>query len=471
MVWAWGKKILVYISTYWLCCSLANRIEGTTDNIDLKIQDIDNILSPSHYELEELSKNLDFMSIIISACGDEASKKLGGWVNKYKGLLPSWPARYIPSPKNPVTFYGCDWSICEREINLQINTRMNYIEGVKLHKLTKKAGDSDNLKIFIDEHKKQKNIDKQEILQQLGTWWCQKALPHLITDRETVFHTIIQDFALSDANSTDIGLTIDRVSSEISPIKYIENSKINNSTDITYNKQEVSNNKNRRQRGKHKNEVIYPSGLLFLKSKLLPPMNCTSLENMSSKLEIQNELRNKLDIERHRLESNLAFVLQLSTILWKPQKAFTKIGRTVTSIYGLIGKTRIYTEQVRKMVLNCLNLESDYKESPSEKFELIALEVCRIQSITDAISYVVTKLLRKFKTISKEITIDAESLLFEWVSSDKSSDLAKLKDQKHEIANSTFIAERVKRMKVNGSQLLKYINAVKKLDDNLTEFK
>ncbi|EEA08253.1 uncharacterized protein CMU_019960 [Cryptosporidium muris RN66] len=467
MAWAWGKKILVYVSTYWLCCSLIGRIESTTDDMDLKIQDIDNIFSPSHYELEELSKHLDFMSIIISACGDEASKKLGGWVNKYKGLLPSWPARYIPSPKNPVTFYGCDWSICEREINLQINTKMDYIGGLKLNKL--KKDDSNNFKVFVDEHKK--SIDNQDTLQQLGIWWCQKALPHLITDKETVFHTIIQDFTLPDTNSTDIELTIDRVDNDISFIDDIENSTINNLINITYNKQEVSNNKNRKQRGKHKNEVIYPSGILFLKSKLLPPMNCTSLENMNNKLEIQDELRNKLDIERHRLESNLAFILQLSTILWKPQKAFTKIGRTVTSIYDLIGKTRVYTEQIRRIILNCLNSDSDYKENSSEKFELIALEVCRIQSIADAISYVVTRLLRKSRTISKEITIDAEDLLFEWVSLDKSNGFARLKDQKHIIANSIFIAERVKRMKVNGSQLIKYINAVKKLDDNLTGFK
>ncbi|OII74173.1 hypothetical protein cand_017530 [Cryptosporidium andersoni] len=468
MVWVWGKKVLVYVSTYWLCCSLIGRIESITDDIDFKIQDIDNIFSPSHYELEELSKHLDFMSIIISTCGDEASRKLGGWVNKYKGLLPSWPARYIPYPKNPVTFYGCDWSICEREINLQINTKMDYIGGLKLNKL---KGDSNNFKVFVDEHKKQKSIDKQDTLQQLGIWWCQKALPHLITDKETVFHTIIQDFALPDTNSTDIELTIDRVSNDISFINDIENSTINNSINITYNKQEVSNNKNRKQRGKYKNEVIYPSGILFLKSKLLPPMNCTSLENMNSKLEIQDELRNKLDIERHRLESNLAFILQLSTILWKPQKAFTKIGRTVTSIYDLIGKTRIYTEQVRRIILNCLNSDFDYKENFGEKFELIALEVCRIQSIADAISYVVTRLLRKSRTISKEMTIDAEDLLFEWVSLDKLNGFAILKDQKHIIADSIFIAERVKRMKVNGSQLIKYINTVKKLDDNLTEFK
>ncbi|KAJ1606499.1 signal peptide-containing protein [Cryptosporidium canis] len=435
---------------------------------------IDSLLPNTEYCTEELSKLLDFSSIVSSSCGVDALKKVGGWLNKHKNSLPYWPSVSLPAPKNLITFYGCDWTICEREVENQIDQKLK-----RLHLPVKQIGNADpsdtrnysNAKKAMDIQIRNGNMSRGELINSIGIWWCQKALPQLITDKETAYHSIFKEFNIqidqqsgeteseavttgasasgpgsgSDSDQDDVMAEESRESAERAPDVSVMVTKDDGST--------------------HREIYKYPSRLVFLKTALEEPMECYGIEPEKDNEATKDELREILDGERNRLESNLAFVLQIGTTIWRSNKTFSPLGKSTNSVQRLIGTMRAYTEEIRRDLFKLFPpVETGSVTAPIPPHEdvvILVSEICRIQSITDAISQVVIKLLRRNK-FSKKVSEDAEHLLMNWMFADmnvKKSLIPVTKPVVTKKSSPSFI-ERAKRMKMNASRITKFMNAI-----------
>ncbi|KAJ1612772.1 signal peptide-containing protein [Cryptosporidium canis] len=433
---------------------------------------IDSLLPNTEYCTEELSKLLDFSSIVSSSCGVDALKKVGGWLNKHKNSLPYWPSVSLPAPKNLITFYGCDWTICEREVENQIDQKLK-----RLHLPVKQIGNADpsdtrnysNAKKAMDIQVRNGNMSRGELINSIGIWWCQKALPQLITDKETAYHSIFKEFNIqidqqsgepeseaettrasgsgpgSDSDQDDVLAEEGRESAERAPDVSVMVTKDDGST--------------------HRDIYKYPSRLVFLKTALEEPMECYGIEPEKDNETTKDELREILDGERNRLESNLAFVLQIGTTIWRSNKTFSPLGKSTNSVQRLIGTMRAYTEEIRRDLFKLFPpVEAGSETAPIPSHEdvvILVSEICRIQSITDAISQVVIKLLRRNK-FSKKVSEDAEHLLMNWMFADmnvKKSLIPVTKPAVTKKSSPSFI-ERAKRMKMNASRITKFMNAI-----------
>lgn len=430
---------------------------------------INSLLPNTEYCTEELSKLLDFNSIVASSCGVDALKKVGGWLNKHRNSLPYWPSINLPAPKNLITFYGCDWTICEREVENQIDQKLK-----KLHLPVKQignAGQSDtrnynSARRAIDIQVRNGNMSKGELINSIGIWWCQKALPQLITDKETAYHSIFKEFNIHFDQSTVSGETSDSNSS---------NMESQSSGSTTGEGQELSNevsdmsSATSKDCGKTDDFYKYPNRLVFLKTALEEPMQCYTIEPEKDHEITKDELREILDNERNRLESNLAFVLQIGTSIWRSNKAFSPLGKSTTLVQRLIGTVRIYTEEIRRDLFKLFPLIDSSSEStslpPHEDLVILISEICRIQSITDALSLVVIKLLRRNK-ISKMASEDAEHLLMNWMFADMNVKKSLIPLTKPVVTkkSSPLFIERAKRMKINASRINKFMNNIAEKD-------
>ncbi|KAH8584869.1 uncharacterized protein ELE39_000820 [Cryptosporidium sp. chipmunk genotype I] len=427
---------------------------------------INSLLPNTEYCTEELSKLLDFNSIVSSSCGVDALKKVGGWLNKHRNSLPYWPSVSLPPPKNLITFYGCDWTICEREVENQIDQKLK-----KLHLPVKQIGNAvqsdtrnyDSAKRAIDIQIRSGNMSKGELINSIGIWWCQKALPQLITDKETAYHSIFKEFNIHfDQQSTVSGST----SSDFSNIE-------DHQTDLIAGEGQEPNNEASdvsiivsKDNGKANRDFYkYPNRLVFLKTALEEPMECYLIEPEKDHEVTKDELREILDNERNRLESNLAFVLQIGTSIWRSNKAFSPLGKSTNSVQRIIGTMRIYTEEIRRDLFKLFPpIDSDSETvplPPHEDLVILISEICRIQSITDAISLVVIKLLRRNK-ISKKASEDAEHLLMNWMFADMNVKKSLIPVTRPVVTkkSSPLFIERAKRMKINASRITKFMNNI-----------
>ncbi|OII74806.1 uncharacterized protein cubi_00359 [Cryptosporidium ubiquitum] len=428
---------------------------------------INSLLPNTEYCIEELGKLLDFNSIVSSSCGVDALKKVGGWLSKHKNSLPYWPSVSLPAPKNLITFYGCDWTICEREVENQIDQKLK-----KLHLPVKQIGNAsqsdtrsyDRAKRAIDIQIRNGNMSRGELINSISIWWCQKALPQLITDKETAYHSIFNEFNIHfDQQSTESGESSD------SNVSNIESSNTSltavEGQELSDEKSDVSTLVSKDHVGANKDFYKYPNRLVFLKTALEEPMECYAIEPEKDHEATKDELREILDSERNRLESNLAFVLQIRTSIWRSNKAFSPLGKSTNSVQRLISTMRIYTEEIRRDLFKLFPIFDSNSETvqlpPHEDLVILLSEICRIQSITDAISLVVIRLLRRNK-ISKIASEDAEHLLMNWMFADmniKKSLIPVTKPMVTKKSSPLFI-ERAKRMKINASRITKFMNNI-----------
>ncbi|TRY53305.1 Uncharacterized protein CTYZ_00003962 [Cryptosporidium tyzzeri] len=428
---------------------------------------INSLLPNTEYCTEELSKLLDFHSIISSSCGVDALKKVGGWLHKHRNSLPYWPSINISPPKNRITFYGCDWTICEREVENQIDQKLK-----KLHLPVKQIGNAvqsdarnyDNAKRAIDIQIRNGNMSKCELINSIGIWWCQKALPQLITDKETAYHSIFKEFNIHfDQQSTVSGSTsmsdISNMEDQQTNVIVEEDQELNKEASDVFKM--VSSNNGKANKDFYK----YPNRLVFLKTALEDPMECYIIQPEKDYEATKNELREILDNERNRLESNLAFVLQIGTSIWGSNKAFSPLGKITNSVQRIISTMRIYTEEIRRDLFKLFPPTDSNSETvplpPHEDLVILISEICRIQSITDAISLVIIKLLRRNK-ISMKASEDAEHLLMNWMFADMNINKSLIPVTRPVVTkkSSPLFIERAKRMKINASRITKFMNNI-----------
>lgn len=412
---------------------------------------IDSLLQNTEHCTEELSKLLDFSSIVSSSCGVDALKKVGGWLSKHKNSLPYWPSVNLPPPKNLITFYGCDWTICEREVENQIDQKLKKLHLPAKHIGSPSQSDTRNYDAAWNAVKiqvKNGNMPRGELINSIGIWWCQKALPQLITDKETAYHSIFKEFNIQiDQDAGAEGGQLAEEGQEFSVDKTSNMSVI------------VTKDSDRTGRDTHK----YPSRLVFLKTALEEPMECYVIEPEKDHETIKEELREIVDSERNRLESNLAFVLQIGTTIWRSNKTFSPMWKSTTSLKRLICTMRAYIDEIRRDLFK-LFPPTDSEAMPlppHEDLVILISEICRIQSITDAISLVVIRLLRRNK-FSKKVSEDAEHLLMNWMFADmnvKKSLVPVTKPTVTKKSSPSFI-ERAKRMKINAHRVIRFMNAI-----------
>ncbi|KAK6587719.1 hypothetical protein RS030_81483 [Cryptosporidium xiaoi] len=435
---------------------------GRVKSESLKFQ-----LKDKNFFTEELSKLLDFNSIVSASCGIDSLKKVGGWLNKHKNSLPFWPSVYIPPPKNLITFYGCDWTLCEREVENQATNKLNTLQTKPLKGFSNSENKNDDNSMSIESKLKGENISKGDILNALSIWWCQKALPQLITDRETAFQTIFKEFSLPVVDQ-GLGIDSDEASGSTATtlhLNYNEDLSLESSSDDVKVSMIVPNDITG-----SKDTYSYPNKLVFLKSALIKPVNCYILDKDKNLQEIKSELRELIDSERNRLESSLAFVLQIERSIWKTSKAFSILGKNILSVQRLIGTSRLYTEEIRRdlfkifsVMENNANQDTNNELMGFEDLEIIILEICRIQSITDAISIVTIKLIKKNK-FSRNTAQDAEHLLMDWMFADMNISRSMIPNTKPVVTkkSSPHFIDRYKKMKANGDIVFKYINQPEK---------
>ncbi|KAH8740376.1 hypothetical protein FG386_002888 [Cryptosporidium ryanae] len=437
---------------------------GKVKSESLKFQ-----LKDKSFFTEELSKLLDFNSIVSASCGIDSLKKVGGWLNKHKNSLPFWPSVYIPPPKNLITFYGCDWTICEREVENQASNKLNTLQTKVLKGSSNSEHKNEDNNTSIENKLKGEDISKGDILNALSIWWCQKALPQLITDKETAFQTIFKEFSLpivdqglvSDVDEIAAGTT-----ETTSNIDDNEDNLLESSSDDVKVSMIIPNDI-----AGSKDAYSYPNKLVFLKSALIKPIDCYILDKNKNLQTIKSELRELIDSERNRLESNLAFVLQIERSIWKTSKAFSILGKNIISVQRLIGTSRLYTEEIRRDFFKILSLMENNALDKNvngqlvgfDDLEIIILEICRIQSITDAISTVTIKLIKRNK-FSKTTAQDAEHLLMDWMFADMNISKSMIPNTKPAITrkSSPLFIDRYKRMKANGKIIYKCINQPEK---------
>lgn len=435
---------------------------------------IDSLLQNTEHCTEELSKLLDFSSIISSSCGVDALKKVGGWLSKHKNSLPYWPSVNLPPPKNLITFYGCDWTICEREVENQIDQKLK-----KLHLPVKHMGSPgqsetrnyDAARKAIDIQIRTRNMPRGELINSIGIWWCQKALPQLITDKETAYHSIFKEF--------NIQMDQDSIESRGSESEASQSQGAEDGQDrqlAEEGKEQPGNSAldvpmivTKDPGGASKDTYKYPSRLVFLKTALLEPTECYVIEPEKDHETTREELREIVDNERNRLESNLAFVLQIGTTIWRSNNTFSPLWKSTASVKRLIATMRTYIEEIRRDLFNLLPPADPDSESvplpPHEDLVILISEICRIQSITDAISLVVIKLLRRNK-FSKKVSEDAEHLLMNWMFADmnvKKSLIPITKPVVTKKSSPPFI-ERSKRMRANAYKITKFMNSISDKD-------
>ncbi|KAF7457387.1 hypothetical protein HWI79_2094 [Cryptosporidium felis] len=328
---------------------------------------IKSLLPNTEYCTEELSKLLDFNSIVSSSCGVDALKKLRGWLNKHKNSLPYWPSVRIPPPKNLITFYGCDWTICEREVENQIDQKLK-----KLHLPVRQIGNSnqsdsrthDTAKHAFDMQMRNGNMSRGELLNSVGIWWCQKALPQLITDKETAYHSIFKEFNVSfDQSSSESSYSEQESKSEASISERQDNIETADNLHQIHEDSKLSVRVADIASKQTKDNLKYPNKLVFLKTALIPPMNCYTIQPEKDSKTTREELREIIDLERNRLESNLAFAVQVGTSIWRSEKTFSPLGKSVASIKRLIATVRIYTEEIRRDLFKLFPYSDDDLET------------------------------------------------------------------------------------------------------------
>lgn len=449
LIFFWSVKILIIKSE--------DTLEANNED-NAPVSSLNSLLFNTEYCTEELSKLLDFNSIISSSCGVDSLKKIGGWLNKHKNSLPLWPKVSIAPPRNLITFYVCDWGICEREVENQIDQKIKFLYlpvkqvGTTVQKEIKNQA---NIKEAIDIQLKNGNLSIAELINAFGIWWCQKALPQLITDKETAFQSLFKEFSLPSVD------TEAENNENLESLNTTYSSNEQNSVSETKTEEaEISVILPKTTFESRRNLAAYPTKLVFLKNALSPPMECYIFNEEKSINTTIEELREILDSERHRLESNLAFVIQMGALIWRTNKTFSPLGKNTASIQNLIGTTRVYTEEVRRSLFKLYSiLQSSSNEEDIEDLKVLIVEICRIQSITDAISLVVIKLLRKSK-FSKKTSEDAEHLLMNWMFEDMHLSKSLISTTKPVVTkkSSPSYIDRARRMRNNAKKVLEYIN-------------
>ena len=448
---------------------------GVTDNVyfglgKVKSESLKLQMKEKNFLIQEFSKLLDFNSIVSSSCGIDSLKKVGGWLNKHKNSLPFWPSVYIPPPKNSITFYGCDWTICEREVENQAGNKFNLLQTKLLKSSNSECKNEDN-NSYIENELKSENISSGDILNDLSIWWCQKALPQLITDKETAFQTIFKEFSLP---VVDHGFT-PKEEPEDGPLPEPPSLNITNEAPLLESSSDYVNVSMivPNEMAGSKDIYAYPNKLVFLKSALVKPMYCYVLDKEKEMKTVKSELRELIDLERNRLESNLAFVLQIERSIWKTSKAFSILGKNIVSVERLISTSRVYTEEIRRDLFKLFSvLENNAASSTKEGYasnigfddlEIIISEICRIQSIADAISTVTIKLIKRNK-FSKKASQDAEHLLMDWMFADMNINKSMIPNTRPVVTkkSSPYFVERFKRMRLNSEIINKYVNQLVK---------